>query len=1563
MPPFVFVMPQTFKAGHTTNMELMTFTENSGNISIKYYNYTRQYYPENTYEENILMEETYNISREQKTIAIPIEVPEMLIGSHVIEYSGYMDKFGPFHHKGSPLPVRDIGYKSYVQTDKPVYKPGQPVRFRGFSVDSDLKGVQLSEGLKVVITNSDNIEVFNELIFNDEGIIHQGTFLLAEEAKTGTYKIRVTGKNTASCTFAVKEYDIPKFGVEIEGPTHIAADDTVIRGKVTATYTYGKPVNGQVVLKFAVDNKSQKMYSGAYHFKELTTELVDGEAAWEVDITDLITKRLKYLFSPFCTSSVLVIAASISDSSGGFQVEKIDSSTKFSQTAIKISFNENTQKNYAAGFPYYVELDVNALTSSNVESMPVKLTMISGISDREYVTKEVVVKNGKAYASFDVPDDSCAVKITAEMAVDAACDTVFACFQPERLVTKTKDFVRFIKTQPVSYRAGETASYQLLSSKAVDTLLFVVLSKGNIVKSWNEFPSWEEHESGKLYAEGSLTLPEDIMTRSKLIMMAADNVSGYIIAGAIDLSIEEDLTHKISLHTSKDSFKPGENITVHLNSDPRSFIGITVNDANLELIEQPCKVLTKTSTLSFLRNLDGGSNKDLSCQRDDPYQCKIKTKVKIIGVNDLLNGEGLRLHTNMMVYEYDSPSRSSDSVMVEYSEPGFERSRYEGDGDVDATATAGFDELNVMDSEEAEVDEAEIEDLIPKLKNNFPETWLWTDTISDENGMTALSVAAPETISGWKGSAFGLSPTKGLGFSNEIEFNTFLPFFIELDLPYSGVVGETITLPIRLFNYFGREISADVNVSSKLWDPKADSVTIPANGAATIDYEISLTEVGNHDITVTAETTTSTGEFDTVQKYLLVQPVGEKIIETGSLLIMQKEKSTGKEVMRVRIPSGFVPGSHRLKFAAVGDILGEALAGISTLIQLPSGSGEQNFHHVAVNVFVGNYIKSLYDMLPENLENSIEKNLNTGLQQQLAYRSGSTSYSYGYSIFKGGPTSDWLTAFVNKIIAQFPKDLFVPCDSAFNSDRDHLLRLITQQTGYNRTVSLVRKGWAPHQYSDHDNRDLYWQTYFLISLLESNGVNRCGSTLTESSYYSDKLGKVCGSTLDLASRAGDCCYYHMVAYSLQLCIDHGLLRHTQITHLRNDDECLSHSNDGAYKFPSCGVNVEFEDVVGSSKAIEAAGYAALYFIQKDQIEDSLPLIMWLASQRNQNGGFRSSQDTVIGIQALARFAEASRSDMRRRTDMTIVLGMGGTYFEKLRIKEEKKMIVKEINLNPEFGEYKIKWNGVGLAFVQLISQYHISGKRYQPLFTLEAAAANYKGFPTVKVAFQLPIESGSTMYLLELASPTGMVFTKSLIEGQLQMTDGGFSVIARYDIKEGGQRLYLYLDPLTRQKDIDLLIPMAHKFEVLNKMPAQVSLIDYYDPSKRQTVFYSIDDSDTGIEALNSIGCSLALSCELLQSAKAIVLGFPGKVKGDSIEIKNAFPYKECEGSFVEGLTVTAKFDTPSTRQCAPVLRNARSFFLLRYSSEGDMLITGLTAYELALPTITECLSVVKLCI
>ena len=63
------------------------------------------------------------------------------------------------------------------------------------------------------------------------------------------------------------------------------------------------------------------------------------------------------------------------------------------------------------------------------------------------------------------------------------------------------------------------------------------------------------------------------------------------------------------------------------------------------------------------------------------------------------------------------------------------------------------------------------------------------------------------------------------------------------------------------------------------------------------------------------------------------------------------------------------------------------------------------------------------------------------------------------------------------------------------------------------------------------------------------------------------------------------------------------------------------------------------------------------------------------------------------------------------------------------------------------------------------------------------------------------------------------------------------------------------MDPATKLKDIELYIPMDSKFEVTDRMPAQVSLINYYNPSKRQTIFYLIEESDDGIEVLLHMLC------------------------------------------------------------------------------------------------------------
>lgn len=39
------------------------------------------------------------------------------------------------------------------------------------------------------------------------------------------------------------------------------------------------------------------------------------------------------------------------------------------------------------------------------------------------------------------------------------------------------------------------------------------------------------------------------------------------------------------------------------------------------------------------------------------------------------------------------------------------------------------------------------------------------------------------------------------------------------------------------------------------------------------------------------------------------------------------------------------------------------------------------------------------------------------------------------------------------------------------------------------------------------------------------------------------------------------------------------------------------------------------------------------------ISDGVPIFKWMIKQRNSKGGFEGTQDTIIGLQALASFAE------------------------------------------------------------------------------------------------------------------------------------------------------------------------------------------------------------------------------------------------------------------------------------------------------------------------------------
>jgi len=50
----------------------------------------------------------------------------------------------------------------------------------------------------------------------------------------------------------------------------------------------------------------------------------------------------------------------------------------------------------------------------------------------------------------------------------------------------------------------------------------------------------------------------------------------------------------------------------------------------------------------------------------------------------------------------------------------------------------------------------------------------------------------------------------------------------------------------------------------------------------------------------------------------------------------------------------------------------------------------------------------------------------------------------------------------------------------------------------------------------------------------------------------------------------------------------------------------------------------------NSVDVEMTAYALLTYLQRELVEDGLPILHWLVSQQNDQGGFASSQVPILG---------------------------------------------------------------------------------------------------------------------------------------------------------------------------------------------------------------------------------------------------------------------------------------------------------------------------------------------
>ena len=111
----------------------------------------------------------------------------------------------------------------------------------------------------------------------------------------------------------------------------------------------------------------------------------------------------------------------------------------------------------------------------------------------------------------------------------------------------------------------------------------------------------------------------------------------------------------------------------------------------------------------------------------------------------------------------------------------------------------------------------------PRTRSNFPETWLWTEAVTDKEGLTTLTATVPDTITSWLASAFAIHQDTGLGVAERASMDVFQPFFVQFHLPYAVKRNEKMGLQVLVFNYENKDIQVDPNrsLSSPRFTPRS----------------------------------------------------------------------------------------------------------------------------------------------------------------------------------------------------------------------------------------------------------------------------------------------------------------------------------------------------------------------------------------------------------------------------------------------------------------------------------------------------------------------------------------------------------------------------------------------------------------------------------------------------------------------------------------------------------------------------------------------------------------------
>lgn len=138
--------------------------------------------------------------------------------------------------------------KIYVYTDRPIYRPGHVVHFKGVVRDENDARYSLPTGFDTVRVrikaNYEEAHIYDEQLPLGPNGTFNGSLELPADASPGTYRmfINAGSYDSSDASFRVASYRPPEFGVDIETQADEVVRGAPIQATVAVSYFFGLPV-------------------------------------------------------------------------------------------------------------------------------------------------------------------------------------------------------------------------------------------------------------------------------------------------------------------------------------------------------------------------------------------------------------------------------------------------------------------------------------------------------------------------------------------------------------------------------------------------------------------------------------------------------------------------------------------------------------------------------------------------------------------------------------------------------------------------------------------------------------------------------------------------------------------------------------------------------------------------------------------------------------------------------------------------------------------------------------------------------------------------------------------------------------------------------------------------------------------------------------------------------------------------------------------------------------------------------------------------------------------------